>query len=196
MELLFSIFHEAIFKPLLNFLIFVLNILPGNDLGLSIIVVTILIRLVFYPLSYKALRSQKKLIDLQPKLKQLQEKYKHDKAKQTQAVMGFYKEHNVNPFTGCIPFIIQIPVLLGLYRVFLMQLTPETLTPNLYHFIPQPEHINFIFLGVINLAFPSPVLAVLAGFSQYLYSRVMFSQKKNLAVPIVLSVILSSKKDP
>lgn len=182
MQFVINIFNTTIFEPLLNLLVFVFNIIPGNDLGISIIAVTVLIRLVLYPLSYKGLHSQKKLMNLQPELKKLQKKHKDDKQAQTKAVMEFYKENSVNPFAGCLPFIVQIPILLGLYRVFLMELTPENLG-GLYSFVGQPTHINTVFLGIVDLSVPSAVLAILAGLSQYFYSRITFAQKKNLQTP-------------
>jgi len=175
-------FHTIIFEPLLNLLVIVFNILPGDDLGIAIVAVTLLIRFVLYPLSYKALRSQKKITILQPQLKEIQEKHKKDKQAQSKAVMAFYKEHGVNPFAGCLPFLVQIPILLGLYRVFLMELTPENLS-GLYFFVSQPTHINSVFLGIVDLTIPSPALAILAGFAQYLHSRITFSQKKDLGIP-------------
>lgn len=179
MDFIIALFNEIIFRPLLNLLVFVFNILPGDDLGVAIIGVTLLIRFILYPLSYKALKSQKKLADLQPQLKEIQDKHKKDKQAQSRAVMSFYKENGVNPFAGCVPFIIQLPILIGLYRVFLIELTPENLT-GLYSFVATPQNIDLIFLGFINLAQPSALLAVLTGFAQFLQSKVTFSQRKNI----------------
>ena len=87
MSFLITIFNETIFRPILNLLVAVLNVLPGNDLGWAIIIVTILARVILFPLSHKALKSQKRLAEFQPQLKSIQKKYKNDKQKQSQAVM-------------------------------------------------------------------------------------------------------------
>ena len=177
MSFLIAIFDEAIFRPILNLLVIVLNILPGNDLGWAIIIVTVLTRLILFPLSHKALKSQKRLAEFQPQLKSIQKKHKNDKQKQSQAVMEFYKKQNINPLSGCLPFLIQLPIIIGLYRVFLIELTPENLT-GLYSFVAPPAYIYTNFLGVVNLLEASVVLALLSAFAQFMVSKITFNQKK------------------
>jgi YidC/Oxa1 family membrane protein insertase len=87
--------------------------------GWTIVLVTILIKLVLYPLSYKGMVSMNKLKELAPKVKEIQEKYKHDKQKSGAKMMEFYKRENVNPMGGCLPILLQIPVFFSLYRVLL-----------------------------------------------------------------------------
>jgi len=89
-------------------------------------------------------------------------------------MMRFYKEHKVNPFSGCLPLLIQLPLLIALYRVFLTGLEPESLNA-LYPFIHNPGMLEPMFLGIVNLAEPSHVLAILAGLSQFLQSKVTFT---------------------
>ena len=83
--------------------------------GVAIILLTILIKTLIYPLTYKQMASMRKTVDLQPKIKALQEKYKNDKEKANTAVMELYKEHNVNPMGGCLPILVQLPIFSGLY---------------------------------------------------------------------------------
>ena len=85
-------------------------------------------------------------------------------------MMKLYKEHNVNPLSGCLPLLIQIPVLITLYRVLINVLEPGSLT-SLYSFIENPEVINSSFLGILDLAKNSPILAILAGASQFFHSK-------------------------
>ncbi len=177
MNFLLSVFNEIIFRPLLNALIFLVDIIPGDELGFAIIFLTLVIRFALYPLSYKALKSQKQMSALQPKIKEIQKKYKDDKQKQSEEMMKFYKENDINPFSGCLPFLIQLPILIGLYRVFLSELNGGELT-GLYSFVSAPENINNMFLGLVNLTEPSLILAVLAGFSQFILSKMTFSLKK------------------
>ena len=163
------IFNEILFKPIFNLLVLIYNFIPGNDFGLAIVILTILIRILFVPLSLKTLRSQRELAKLQPKIKELQAQYKNDKAELSRATMTLYKEHKVNPFGGCLPLLIQIPILIALYRAFGLGLKPESLRA-LYSFIHNPGIIKNLSLGFIDLTLKSPVLAVLAGVFQMVQS--------------------------
>lgn len=88
--------------------------------GLAIIILTILIKLVLFPLNQKQMVSMKKMQEIQPKLKEIQEKYKNkDPQKMQQKIMEMYKEHNVNPMAGCLPILVQMPILIALYRSLL-----------------------------------------------------------------------------
>ncbi|OGZ63057.1 MAG: hypothetical protein A3H51_01060 [Candidatus Spechtbacteria bacterium RIFCSPLOWO2_02_FULL_38_8] len=178
MNFLITAFNEIIFRPILNLLVFVIDVIPGSDLGLAIILVTVAVRILLYPLSHKALVSQKKISQLQPKLKEIQKKYKDDRQKQSEAVMAFYKENNMNPFAGCLPFLIQLPIIIGMYRVFLTELSLET--DGLYSFVSAPLYIHTNFLGLINLLEPSVILALLAAFAQFMVSRITFAKRQKL----------------
>lgn len=90
-----------------------------NNYGLSIIVLTILIKIVFWPLGNKSYESMKEMQKLQPKMQEMREKYKDDKQRLSQETMALYKAHKVNPLGGCLPMVIQIPVFFGLYKTLL-----------------------------------------------------------------------------
>ncbi|MEK7506894.1 MAG: YidC/Oxa1 family membrane protein insertase [Patescibacteria group bacterium] len=165
-----SFFDTILFQPIFNLLVLIYNFLPGSDFGLAIVILTILTRLLFSPLSLKTLRSQRALAQIQPKVKALQEKYKNDKPGLAQATMALYKEHKVNPFSGCLPILIQLPVLIALYRAFSLGLKPESLSA-LYSFVANPGVIKNVAFGFLDLAQKSPVLAVLAGGFQWAQSK-------------------------
>ena len=168
-----SIWHEILFRPLFNVLIFIYNIIPGQDMGIAIIALTIIIRLILYPSQQKALIAQKKMRDLQPELKKIQEKYKNDKQKQAKAQLEFYQTHKVNPLSGCLPSLIQLPIIIALYQVFRTGLDTSRLG-ELYSFIPKPETIDPTFLGYFNLAEPDRfILPMLAGITQFIQSKMM-----------------------
>ena len=90
-----------------------------HNYGLAIIILTILIKIIFWPLGNKSYESMKQMQKLQPKMKELQEKYKGDRQKLSQETMALYKVHKVNPMSGCLPMLIQIPVFFGLYKTLL-----------------------------------------------------------------------------
>jgi len=167
------LFHEILYRPLLNALVFLYNIIPGHDLGIAIIALTLIIRFILYPLSKKAIVSQKAVSLLQPKIKEIQRKFKDNKEAQTKAVMEFYKKNKINPFGGCLPLLIQLPIFIALYRVFINGLTPESLEA-LYPFIQNPGSINATFLGLIDLARKGYIpLAILAGAFQFIQGKMM-----------------------
>ncbi len=171
MDLIVTIFNETLYRPLFNILIWLYNIIPGNDLGIAIIVLTILIRFFLYPLSKKSIQSQKAISKLQPKIKEIQKKYKN-KEEQAKAMMDLYREHKVNPMTGCLPILVQLPLLIALFQVFRTGLEPEALN-GLYSFIERPDSLNLMFLGIVDLSQRSIVLAVLAGAFQFVQSKMI-----------------------
>lgn len=171
-------FNEILFRPLFNVTVFLYNILPWNDFGLAIIVLTVLIKLIFYPLTRRSLQSQKKLNELNPKIQQIKEKHKNNPKGQSEAILALYKENNVNPVAGCLPLLIQIPILIGLYQAFIVGLRPESLN-LLYGFINNPEVINPVSFGFIEIASKMPILAVAAGGLQFIQSRKSSAQMKS-----------------
>src|SRR5476651_2465621 len=114
-----AFFHALIYQPLYNLLILFYNIIPGKDFGIAIILITILLRTVLIPLYKKQIESQKKLQELQPKIKALQEKTKGDKEQQTKQLMELYKENKTNPFSVCLPLVVQLIFLIAIYRVLI-----------------------------------------------------------------------------
>jgi len=177
MEFIINTFNLILYQPLLNALVFLYQYLPGNDFGIAVIVLTIIIRIILYPLMVKSIKSQKALSELQPKIQELQQKFKDDKEKQTKEMMALYQKEKINPFGGCLPLIIQLPILIALYRVFWKGLEPGAMD-RLYNFVPNPGAIDPTFLGLINLAEVSLVLAVIAGLTQFFQSKMLFPKKQ------------------
>ena len=174
-----AIFHALVYQPLYNILIFFYNII-GQDFGMAIIATTIFLKALLIPLSKKQIQSQKKMQDLQPKIKELQEKYKGNKEKQTKALMEFYKKNKTNPFSGCLPLVVQLVFLIAIYRI-LLSISASGLSikaEDLYFFVSDPGKINHLFLGIIDMAKPSPVLAVLAAGAQYWQTKLMMAKNK------------------
>ena len=185
------IFNEIIYRPIYNLLIFIYNILPIADFGIAIIVVTVLIKFLLVPVSKKQIESQKKMNELQPKIKELQQKHKDDKQKQSQALMQLYKDTKTNPLSGCLPMIVQLVFLIAIYRV-LFNISNAGLmvdSAGLYSFIHNPEKINSMFLGIINLSsvinvshivtanIPQIILVILAALAQYVQTKMMMQKQ-------------------
>jgi YidC/Oxa1 family membrane protein insertase len=169
-----SLFKQILYRPLLNFAVFLYGVVPGADFGIVIIILTALIKVILFPLTLKNAQSQRKLNALKPKIKELQEKHKHDKAAEAAATMELYKQHNVNLLSGCLPLLIQLPVMISLYMVFRSGLDPESLS-LLYSFVPNPGAISHTAFGFIDISRPNVILAVVAGLGQFLQSRMTIS---------------------
>lgn len=162
------IWDDLLVNPLLNLLVFLHNVIPGHDLGVAIIIITIVIRFLVVPLSIKASRSQRKMKQLMPELSLLKEQHKEDQQALARAQMEFYKRNGVSPFASCLPVLIQFPILIALYNVLregLAQINPD----QIYSFIYAPEKLNATFLGIVDLSVPEKyVLPILAGGLQYI----------------------------
>lgn len=151
-------------------MVYLQGIIPGGDLGLTIIVLTIVIRTLFAPLSLKTIKSQQLLKELTPEIEEVKQKFKGDKTAQSAAILKLYKDNNVNPLAGCLPLLIQLPILIALYQVFIKGITEESLA-LLYGFISTPEVINHNFLGLFDVIQRSRLLTLVAGGLQFIQSR-------------------------
>lgn len=171
-ESLVSFFHITLYQPLFNALVFLYNYMPGHDFGASIIFLTLIIRFVLYPISVKAVNSQTSLQKLQPQVQEIQKKYKDDKEKQAKEILDLYKKEKINPFSGILLALIQLPILIALYQVFWVGLDPKELVV-LYSFVSNPGHIDPLFLKLIDLSKPSIVFAVFAGLVQYFQTKML-----------------------
>lgn len=173
------LFQEIFYRPILNFLVFLYNIIPGHDLGVAIILLTIVIKLILHPLSLKSLKSQKELQEVQPKIDTLKEQYKDDKEGLAKATMALYKEHKINPFSSCLPLLIQLPFLFAVYQVFRDGLANRL--SLVYSFVYKPEMINAFSFGFLDLSKPNIILAVLAGAAQFWQAKTMMAKQPKKA---------------
>lgn len=157
-------FHTIFYVPLYNALIF-LTTTFGGSLGLAVIGLTIVVKVVLSPLAHKSIVSQIEQKKLQPLVEELKKKYP-DQKEQSAKMMELYKEHKTNPFAGCLLILLQLPIIIALYNVFMKGLVVNP--AELYSFIQAPEMIKTMFLGIDLSATKSIILAVLAGLSQFL----------------------------
>lgn len=167
----------VIFFPLLNLLVFFYHYIP--DIGVVIILITVLSRLVLLPSFHKSLKHQKLMQNLQPKINEIKEKYKGDKQAEMQAMMELYKQHDFNPLSSCLPLLIQLPILIALYQVFIQSLNGKNLE-GLYSFVPNPGLINPTFLHFLDLSQPNIYLAILAAGLQYYQAKMILPKNKVL----------------
>ncbi|MFA6078078.1 MAG: YidC/Oxa1 family membrane protein insertase [Candidatus Paceibacterota bacterium] len=160
-----GIFSTIFYKPLYNALVFSLSVVPGANVGVAIIALTLFVRVVLLPFSHKSVVSQSKMRAIAPHLEGIKEKYKEDKQEQARKTMELYKEHGVNPFSGCIVVLVQLPVLFALYFVFSKGL--HALNGDLlYSFVHLPSSIDNMFLWV-DLSKKSIIFAAVAAIAQF-----------------------------
>lgn len=164
-----SLYNTLLFQPLLNLLVLLYNYL-WNDIGIAIIILTIVIRLILYPSFKHQLESQQKLAALQPKLKEIKEKHKDNPQEQSKALMEFYRLNKINPLGSCLPLIVQLVILLALFRVFQVGLN-GAVGEHLYAFVANPGKISPLFLGFLDMTRPNIILALITGALQYWQSR-------------------------
>lgn len=169
-----NIFITIFYQPILNLLIFLYNTISFGDFGVAIILLTIVIKIILWPLGRTAIKSQKSLQDLQPKIEELKKQYS-DKTELSKATMNLYKDNKVNPFSSCLPLLVQLPFLWAVYRVFSDGVNNKL--DLVYPFISKPETINMIFLGFVDLAKPNVYLAVLAGLAQFVQAKMLITTK-------------------
>lgn len=177
-----ALFNTIIYQPLFNILVLFYNIVPGRDLGVAIIILTALIRLLLWPLSKQAITAQKSMQGLQPKLQQLKIQYKDDKQKLAQATMELYKQEKINPFASCLPLLIQLPILIGVYWVVSAGLH-STKMEILYPFVANPGTIKTVAFGFLDLIKPNWILAILAGAAQYWQTKMLPRQIPEVKSP-------------
>lgn len=166
-----SLFHTALYQPIYNLLILFAGWVPGGDVGIAVILVTVTVKLIIAPLSLSAIKTQRRMRAIEPQLKELREKHKADRQAQALAMMELYKNNGIKPFSSMFAMLIQIPIIIALYLVFLRE---ELLSVNLdlvYRFIPLPVDLSPYFLGTFEMAGTSIALAIGAGLFQYFQAR-------------------------
>ncbi len=187
-----NFFDVIIVQPILNLLMAIYAIIPGGDFGISLVIFTVIIRFILWPLAKKQLHQAKAMRKMQPELKKLKDKYKNNPQAQGLAMMDLYKKHNISPFGSIGVLLIQLPILIAIYRVVqIFAMHREDLAKYTYGFmenigsvkelVNDPSHFNQNFLGIIDLTqhavsnngivWGLVILAALAAVMQYLLSK-------------------------
>ncbi len=176
------LFQVIFYQPIFNLLIFFYDAIPGKDIGISIILLTILVKLILWPLSAKALKSQKALADIQPKVEELKKQYAGKKDELAKAMMALYSKEKVSPASSCVALVIQLPVFIALYRALASGLKSSGFE-LLYPFVKNPGTIHPSLLGFLDLAAPSVALALLAAITQYFQAKMMVTRQQPKGTP-------------
>ncbi len=172
-----TLFHNLLYQPIFNLLIFFYNLIP--DIGIAIIIISVIIKLILHPLSRKSAKSQRALQTLQPKIEAIKEQYKDQKEKLAQETLALYKKEKISPFSSCLPLLIQFPIIIAVYQVLRSGLRTNDFQ-ELYSFVANPGTINTTMFGLswLDLSKPQIFLGVLAGIAQFWQTRLLMSKKK------------------
>src|SRR3989338_1276817 len=160
-----QVFHTALYVRLYNVIVFLTSVIPGADIGLAVIALTVIVRFVLLPLSHKQRNTKVKMKRLEGEMANIKKNYENDKKVQGEKIMALYKEHGINPFSGFLLILVQIPIPLALYFVFTKGIPFDT--KDLYNFVSLPANIDAIFFGLLDLSAENLWVAFLVGVSQY-----------------------------
>jgi len=191
-SLYFGIF-DFIAKPLLYLLKFLYSF--THNYGWAIVIVTFLIRILFYPLNHISYKSMKKMAELQPVFQRLREKYKDDPQTLQRELMNLYRTHKINPFSGCLPILIQIPVFIAFYKVLLMAI--ELRHAPFLMWIKDLSAPERLYLGSFEIPWLGgiPVLTILMGASMFIQQKLTptsmdpTQEKIMLLLPIFFTIL-------
>jgi YidC/Oxa1 family membrane protein insertase len=170
-------FHAVIYLPIYNALVYFVDVVPTHDIGIAVIIVTIIVRIILFPLAKRAIKSQVAMKAVAPEIEELKKKYKDKPEEQGRAMFALYRERKVNPFSGFLLLLLQLPILLGLYWVFAQGGFPAVKPEMLYSFVAIPQMVNMHFLGLIDMGSHSIVLAILVAITQAIYTRLSMGPK-------------------
>ena len=157
---------------------YLVDIVPAHDIGIAIILLTIVVKVVLFPLSKQAVRTQMAMREIAPEIEKIKERPKDKQDEQAKAIFALYKERGIRPFSSFFLILIQFPILFGLYWVFWKGGLPNVDPSILYSFVPLPESVNMEFLSLIDMRQRSIALAALAGLTQLAYARLSMGPRK------------------
>jgi len=175
-----SIAYNIFYRPMFNLLLFFASILPGYRFGLAVIALTLLIRLLLLVPNQRALESQKAMMKIQPELEAIKKKYKGDQEKISQETLALWQKHKVNPAGGCLPLLLQLPILIALFYVVKGGFSPYQ-GYIVYGFLQHLEvaKVSSDFFGILNLEVVNATwLPVLVGLLQFFQMKLTFARRQ------------------
>jgi len=182
-----NIFTTLLVQPLFNILFIFYALIPGHDFGVAVILLTVLVRILLWPLVTKQLHSQRVMQQLQPELARVKKEAAGDRQKETQMLMELYKEKGTSPFASLMPLLIQLPIFFALYIVLRDAVQPNQISQLAYGFVQQLQPVADIInhkvtfsatlFGLVDLTKPNVALAAFAALAQFYQAKQL--QPKN-----------------
>lgn len=178
-----TLWNILVYKPLYNALIGLMDILPGANLALAVVILTVVVKTLLLPLNKKSIKSQMAMKEIEPELNRIKKDFP-DKQVQAQKTMALYKERGVNPFSGCLVILLQFPLIIALYLTFTKGINGGVVdTSLLYSFIKAPAEIGLNFFGTL-ITEKNLIIAILVALSQYFSLRQINHINKTKEEPI------------
>ncbi|MFH0712265.1 MAG: YidC/Oxa1 family membrane protein insertase [Candidatus Jorgensenbacteria bacterium] len=159
-----GIFNNYIYEPMLSVLIFIHQNIAFGDLGIAIIILTLFVRIVLFPIFWKSAKDQAVMARLQPHIKKIQLDHKDNQEEQAKRMMALYREHRLNPLSGFLLLLLQLPILIAIYQIFLHEITVDVFG-------------TLSFLGILDLSERSIVLAIAAAALQYFQTKLSLPKR-------------------
>lgn len=179
-----TIFVELLYRPLYNLLVWLIDVLPHADIGLAVIVLTVVVKIILLPLSKKAVKTQLLMKDIEAPLKEIRETYKDNQQELAQKTLLLYREKGINPFASIFLVLIQLPIIIALYFVFAKAGLPAINSELLYSFVSFPNQIQTTFLGFIDLVSnKSFIIAGLVLITQAIQVRLSLPAQDTSSLP-------------
>src|SRR3989344_2103966 len=173
-----ALFHAVIYDPLYNGLVFLVGVIPMHDVGLAVIVLTMVVRLILFPLSRRAVETQMAMRKIAPEVEKIKQKHKDNREEQSKAIFALYREQGVHPFAGIGLLLAQLPILIALYWIFAGGGLPEIRPALLYSFVSAPCAVNMEFFGILDMTGHSLFLGLLAALTQFAYTRLSMGPRE------------------
>ena len=166
-----NFFSAVFYNPLYNGLVFIINHTPNTDLGIAVIVFTCVVKFILIPLSKSSVKTQLKMKELEPELNKIKQQTSENKEEQAKKLLEFYQKNKLNPFSGIFLLLIQLPIILSLANIFYRSGLPHINPSLLYSFIPNPQTVNVLFLGFLDITKKNLWLSFIVGITQFVQIR-------------------------
>lgn len=170
-------FEEFLIKPLYNGFVYLIGVVPGGEVGLAIIALTIVVRAVFYPAFAASIRTQMGMAAIQPQIDEINVTYKNNTEERARRTMALFKEKKIRPLAGLLALLVQIPIFIALYFVFFKEGLPEIDAALLYSFVSVPVIVQTNFFGLMDLlATHNVIIAAIVGGTQFLVTKLSLAR--------------------
>jgi|CXWL01.1.fsa_nt_gi YidC/Oxa1 family membrane protein insertase len=168
-----SAFTTFLVEPIYNVFVALIAFIPGHDAGIAIIILTLIIRGIFFPTFAQAMRTQHAMKRVEGDIAEINKKHKDNPTERGRKTMELFREHQIRPFASILALLIQLPVFIALYAVFLREGFPDIALELLYSFTPLPQMVQPVFLGFLDLTHAHLIpLAIFTAAVQYVQSRI------------------------
>lgn len=164
-------FNTLFYNPLYNGLVYLIDVIPGGDVGVATVLLTCIVKFVLFPLSKKATKTQMVMKEIEPEMAKIREKYGSNREELARQTLEFYRKNNLNPFASFFLILIQLPIIFALAFVFYQGGLPVINTEILYSFVKVPTVINTNFIGLFDITKTNFILSVLTGLAQFIQIR-------------------------